>query len=143
MILRFPSKEDPDRRDLMFVSSYTFIINEDNQMTLLVQVKDSKGKEVRLDQFLRTDVEDRKYSVTTDKFSRLLEFNIIFYQKSIISRLAIQREVHLKPEDLKPNIKVTRVSIGGMSNSVKKENAEAEYDGGLDSQDDHLFADIL
>ena len=77
MILRFPSKEDPDRRDLMFVSSYTFIINEDNQMTLLVQVKDSKGKEVRLDQFLRTDVEDRKYSVTTDKFSRWLDFNLI------------------------------------------------------------------
>ena len=81
MILRFPSKEDPDRRDLMFVSSYTFNINEDNQMTLIVQVKDNEGKEARLNQFLRTDVEDRKYSVTTDKFSRLLEFNIIFLSK--------------------------------------------------------------
>lgn len=52
-------------RELLYSSSYSFNQNEDKKMFLELCVKDGEGNLVRNDQFLRTDIIDRKYSVTT------------------------------------------------------------------------------
>ena len=58
-----------ESRELVFSSSYNFNLSEDSQMTLELCVMDSEGNLVRRDQFLRTDIADRKYSVTkSDRF---------------------------------------------------------------------------
>ena len=65
-ILRFPSSVDSvEMRELLYSSSYNFNLNEDKKMLLDLRVKDSEGNLVRNDQFLRTDIIDRKYSITT------------------------------------------------------------------------------
>ena len=68
---KYPSSlVDIKKREMMFTSVYSFLLNEDGGMYLELQVADAEGKNIKMENFRRVDCIQRNYSVTFDKSSR-------------------------------------------------------------------------